>query len=1045
MSSTDDLNYLSAEMVGIEETAAAPGATSGSGETSDTPVADAGSSGTSEQDQLIQTIAAALSVTTDQADYAPGSTAFFTAEGVTQGGTATFQVTDWASDPGDDGVVNDYTFQATDGGAGDLDGAADGSITAAWQVPGDGSATNATLDLVVTDETSGATAATTFTDAGESIAINAITGDNIVGAVEANAGFTISGTGTKINGETVTVKIFSGATEIWTNTATVNATSGNNGEWSVAVPSTFSAGLADGSYSATVDTISIAGSPDKTQLFTVNDAQVVDVTTQNDSDTANGAVFTNVTSAVSAGTGNYDSFLRIQDNGVEEGFNTDASPSPLDTKDAFTSALLLSSIPKVVGDGTHGTTDGTVYREFRLDINQDGAANQPQTISLDQLKIYQKSTGDLSSLSGTPLFDLDGNGDIAVLLNAQWNAGSGKGDYVVLIPDALFNNAPNAPQYVYLYSQFGAEGGQYAANSGFEEWGVVANSNGGGGGTEPPPDITIDKSGPATIDEGGDTATYTFTITASAANAATDPLTIDSIIDDKFGDLLPAALEEYQVTHPGATAIILNSGDHLTFSFVSPVIVLDADETHTNIATVTAHDNENVSVNDDDSHVVTAVDVDPAIKVVKTANVASIDEGTPTDITYTYEVTNESAASTDPLTIDSIIDDKLGPLTYKSGDTNDNHLLDKGETWVYEAVAENVTLNAGELTNVVTVEARDDEDNDVSDTDTVTVTIEDVDPAIKVVKTVDANHDGLFHAVEFGQAGGSTVKYHYEVTNESSAGIYDPMHDVALRDDNGTVDNVLDDFIPTYVSGDDGDGLLEKGETWIYESTVTTSVAREGELTNNVVVSALDDEGSQATDTDTATVTAFDGPGVRTPGFWSNLGKQYWDGVAGNEKKGANFPDGELLTGQQSLILGGNHDNVLDAGELAISRADALSFLNASTKQVQDGRWMLARDAVATELNARALNPMDDDNPLTLDPQDLLDDAVSWLIGVSGGDQLLTVAELTNATKVTTSSPAWNTPTGDEGKSPSELHTLLDGYNNTGAVLGVLFANDGDK
>ena len=48
-------------------------------------------------------------------------------------------------------------------------------------------------------------------------------------------------------------------------------------------------------------------------------------------------------SDVNSGTGNYDSFLRIQNTGEEQGFNTD-TPQQEDNKDGnFTHSLLISS------------------------------------------------------------------------------------------------------------------------------------------------------------------------------------------------------------------------------------------------------------------------------------------------------------------------------------------------------------------------------------------------------------------------------------------------------------------------------------------------------------------------------------------------------------------------------------------------------------------------------------------------------------------------------------------------------------------------------
>ena len=107
---------------------------------------------------------APMSVTTDKADYAPGSVATFVVTGVKVGSSTFFQVADLPSAPGLDGVADVYApFQVLDGGAGDLDGLANGTVTAQWQVPSDGSATGASLQLTATS--GDRTALTTFSDA----------------------------------------------------------------------------------------------------------------------------------------------------------------------------------------------------------------------------------------------------------------------------------------------------------------------------------------------------------------------------------------------------------------------------------------------------------------------------------------------------------------------------------------------------------------------------------------------------------------------------------------------------------------------------------------------------------------------------------------------------------------------------------------------------------------------------------------------------------------------------------------------------------------
>jgi hypothetical protein len=133
-----------------------------------------------------------LSVSTDLADYAPGSTATFTAN-VDVGDTVTFNVTDVAG-TAVSGTSHPWTI--TDGGAGDLDGVANGVIQTSWAVGLD--AANQAFVLSASDLTNGLTATTSFTDTPPVTVfppVDAVAPDGANGMLITTAGALSTGTG----------------------------------------------------------------------------------------------------------------------------------------------------------------------------------------------------------------------------------------------------------------------------------------------------------------------------------------------------------------------------------------------------------------------------------------------------------------------------------------------------------------------------------------------------------------------------------------------------------------------------------------------------------------------------------------------------------------------------------------------------------------------------------------------------------------------------------------------------------------------------------
>lgn len=186
------------------------------------------------------------------------------------------------------------------------------------------------------------------------------------------------------------------------------------------------------------------------------------------------------------GTGVFDPFVRISTNKrVEKGYNTsyrklqfDENSSPNYTKD-----YLLANVPVVAWDGKP-------YREFQCDVNQSNSADPDFYISLDKLELYVTNRSKIYPYpftGATLIWQLNYPVDW-IKVNSLPNAGSGRRDFRVLIPNDLFIGG----DHVVLFSQFG---NHYPNNGGYEEWGVRV-------GVTPPPPPSIDVVKYIKIDDG---------------------------------------------------------------------------------------------------------------------------------------------------------------------------------------------------------------------------------------------------------------------------------------------------------------------------------------------------------------------------------------------------------------------------------------------------------------------------------------------------------------------------------------------------------------
>ena len=201
-------------------------------------------------------------------------------------------------------------------------------------------------------------------------------------------------------------------------------------------------------------------------ISTLANAKVVDLTGNNNKGRINHAEF-DWTAEQPTGTGDIQSFLRVQADPTEEGYNTSGG-TPFDDKSGpWTHDIQVSDLDASI------VTIGE-YSILQASSRRERARRRESLISMDRLEFYTSDVGgqtttDISSL-GILRWSLDGAGDSYVLLDAARNHGSGSGDMYAYIPVASFEGALPT-DFVYMYVHFGRSVGA-TTEGGFEEWSI---------------------------------------------------------------------------------------------------------------------------------------------------------------------------------------------------------------------------------------------------------------------------------------------------------------------------------------------------------------------------------------------------------------------------------------------------------------------------------------------------------------------------------------------------------------------------------------------
>lgn len=545
-----------------------------------------------------------------------------------------------------------------------------------------------------------------------------------------------------------------------------------------------------------------------------------DITDPGDSTTVDGVIFEDAAN-IGSGTGNYDTFLALNDNdGTIAGFNSDDSgsidPSNSNMDASKSEAILLGSLTTV-------WIDGVEYYEIRLDLNEnnkEGEAAKSQ-ISMEAFKIYTSTDGtieDLATLETQNLiYDLDGTEDNTLFLSEE-STGSGTDDYAIYIPVSQFEGLDPATTYFYLYTEMGREE-PWEENAGFEEFnqqeaGLIAgtkfedeNSNGiQDAGEEGLEGIVIyhdaDNDGQldtwdtnlnGILDDGevfdefnneqfdvtDENGYYTLTGIATSS----EPIIIREELTGENADYIATNYDGVDEFGPFWEASITDGGQLVTKdigNFIpNPSIVIDK--------------------------VVMDVGGEGAVAVVDEAD---------DQITYHLVVTNDGNVAlsnvtvTDPLTGTNYLIGALGVgETVTIGDGDDVDV-------VYTATQDDLDGNGGgdgDIDNTATATGEYGDDT-VSDSDDEAVLIE-LEEGINLIKTSDTVTINGATTVTYDFTLTNTGNYAQEITSVVDQGfiIGDASDDFTLYDGSAGI----------VAEGDtDGDGLLDVGETWTFSRDV---------------------------------------------------------------------------------------------------------------------------------------------------------------------------------------------------------------------------------
>jgi len=186
----------------------------------------------------------------------------------------------------------------------------------------------------------------------------------------------------------------------------------------------------------------------------------------------------------------------------------------------------------------------------------------------------------------------------------------------------------------------------------------------------------------------------------------------------------------------------------------------------------------------------------------------------PLTVVYTYTERNDSSTDV-PITGVTLTDSNCAPVNSKTGDSNNNQVLDTGEAWTFSC-SKTITQGGTFTSNVVGKGTSGVDTRAVAD-ELAAVVVHVGQPHSTLTKTVTPDH-GLTPL---------TAHYSYAYTNDGK----DPISDLKLVDDKCAP--------VTYAGGDTNNNhVVDPGERWTFRCNQTFSTV--GTFPNTVTATGID-------------------------------------------------------------------------------------------------------------------------------------------------------------------------------------------------------------